>query len=119
MVGDDDLVDGEEAPLVVEEFGSATEHREFLKSIGDLPQGFRVGNADLTFTPAENPDMSDLPMRLTLMTLDQPTNSWTALFTKNVFPGTRTTVCCVTRGLARCVLISPQLTQSCLLSACH
>jgi len=87
MVGDDDLVDGEEAQAVIEEFGSAAEHREYLKGIGDLPQGFSVGNADLTFTPAENPDMSDLPMRLTLMTLDEPSNSWTALFTKNVFPG--------------------------------
>ena len=36
---------------------------------------------------SQEPTRVDLPMSLTLILLDEPTDAWTALFTTNAFPG--------------------------------
>lgn len=70
-----------------EEFVSSLKHDEFLTSQGELPKGFKVGTSSLTFDPVEEPGRLDLPMRLTLILLDEPTDNWAAMFTSNAFPG--------------------------------
>ncbi len=66
-------------------FAHRDEHRAWLASQGALPAGFRVGTTRFDFMPAEAPKPAK--MTLTLLTLDQPTPSFAALFTRNAFPG--------------------------------
>lgn len=69
------------------EFDSLEAHREWLELQAALPEGFSVGNAELSFNPVEVPSM-EAHMKLTLITLtDGPTPHFGALFTKNAFPG--------------------------------
>jgi len=70
-----------------EEFDSAAAHAAFLKAQGALPRGFKVGVSKLTFNPVEEPGRTNLPMRLTLLLLDEPSNVWASMFTSNAFPG--------------------------------
>lgn len=51
-----------------------------------LPEGFRVGTARLQFSPAEV-EGKTLPMDLSLIHLDEPTDAYAAVFTTNAFPG--------------------------------
>ncbi|RYZ04876.1 MAG: bifunctional ornithine acetyltransferase/N-acetylglutamate synthase [Myxococcales bacterium] len=67
-------------------FGSRDEHRAWLQSQGALPRGFRVGTTKLEFAPYELPSKS-AKMNLTLVTLDEPTTDFAAVFTNNAFPG--------------------------------
>jgi glutamate N-acetyltransferase/amino-acid N-acetyltransferase len=66
-------------------FSSRAEHRAWLGSQSGLPVGFRTGSAEFEFTPveAEKPGR----MRLALIALDEPTDSFAARFTRNAFPG--------------------------------
>jgi glutamate N-acetyltransferase/amino-acid N-acetyltransferase len=66
-------------------FSSTAEHRTWLQQQAALPAGFRVGTAAFDFTPAEAPK----PARMTvsLITLDEPTPDFGAVFTRNAFPG--------------------------------
>jgi len=57
-----------------------------LRTEARLPKGFRVGVAGLTFVPPEA-DMGELPMKLTLVGLNKPTEAYAAVFTRNAFPG--------------------------------
>jgi glutamate N-acetyltransferase/amino-acid N-acetyltransferase len=67
------------------EFSSVEAHRAWLKSQAKLPRGFRVGSTRFGFVPAEVHKPS--AMTLTLIALDQPTDSFAAMFTRNAFPG--------------------------------
>lgn len=69
-----------------EEFQSADEHRNFLRKNGALPSGFRVATASFPFEPREMPGKKTR-MSLTTIVLDEPTNSFAAMFTQNAFPG--------------------------------
>ena len=51
-----------------------------------LPRGFRVGTQRLDFVPAEVPSMR-ASLTVTLIALDEPTDAFAALFTRNAFPG--------------------------------
>ncbi len=51
------------------------------------PEGFRIGVSSLGFTPVEKPDGSEAAMNLTAILLDEPTESFAAVFTRNAFPG--------------------------------
>lgn len=51
-----------------------------------LPRGFSVGTTGFGFRPEEKPDMN-AKMNLTLIALEQPTESFAAVFTRNAFPG--------------------------------
>ncbi len=66
-------------------FSSSSDHRNWLRSQSDLPQGFRVGRATFDFTPGEAP----LPSKMTvsLVALDKPSPDFAAVFTRNAFPG--------------------------------
>ena len=77
-----------------EEFDSAAAHAAFLKAQGALPLGFKVGVSKLTFNPIEEPGRTNLPMRLTLLLLDEPSNVWASMFTSNAFPGSPIKVLC-------------------------
>mmetsp|Transcript_127404 Transcript_127404/g.318058 ORF Transcript_127404/g.318058 Transcript_127404/m.318058 type:complete len:560 (-) Transcript_127404:231-1910(-) len=70
--------------------GSFSSESDYLNSLSDqakLPAGFRVGTTSLSFIPAEAPDMGKLPMNLTVICADEPTEAYAAVFTKNAFPG--------------------------------
>jgi len=56
-----------------------------LQSIGRLPKGFSVGSTRFTFKPFEVDKI--LPMNLTLLVLDEPTDSFACKLTSNTFPG--------------------------------
>lgn len=60
-------------------------HRAWLASQAALPAGFRVGGTRFEFMPKEAPKPAK--MTLTLITLDQPTAAFAAMFTRNAFPG--------------------------------
>ncbi|WP_404424760.1 bifunctional ornithine acetyltransferase/N-acetylglutamate synthase [Nibricoccus sp. IMCC34717] len=66
-------------------FSSRDQHRTWLASQAALPQGFRVGSTRFDFVPFEAPKPAK--MTLTLIALDQPTDKFAALFTRNAFPG--------------------------------
>ncbi len=66
-------------------FAHRDAHRQWLQSQGALPAGFRVGCTRFEFMPKEAPKPAK--MTLTLLTLDQPTPAFAAMFTKNAFPG--------------------------------
>ena len=69
-----------------ETFQSEEEHLNFLESISTLPKGFRVGTSSFHFNPVELPTM-DANMNMTVISLDNPSSNWAAVFTKNAFPG--------------------------------
>lgn len=70
----------------VREFESEAHHVTTLLSDASLPVGFRVGTSRFTFSPAEV-EAKQLPMDLTLICLDEPTDAYAAVFTQNAFPG--------------------------------
>lgn len=70
-----------------QEFGSEEEYLAHLESQAKLPLGFRVGLGGLKFIPEEAQEMGELPMKLTVVCLDEPTSAYAAVFTSNAFPG--------------------------------
>ncbi len=66
-------------------FESRTQHREWVASQAALPQGFRVGTTRLEFVPVETGKTAK--MALTLIALDEPSEAFAAVFTRNAFPG--------------------------------
>jgi glutamate N-acetyltransferase/amino-acid N-acetyltransferase len=74
-----------------ETFANKETYLAHLKSIGQLPDGFTVGTAPLTFYPAElgepGPSAKPAKMDIAMIALDEPTSEYAAVFTKNSFPG--------------------------------
>ena len=66
-------------------FKSLTDYITHLKSISSLPRGFSIGTTRFDFSPIELD--KQLPMNLTIIKLDEPTESFAAMFTSNQFPG--------------------------------
>jgi glutamate N-acetyltransferase/amino-acid N-acetyltransferase len=66
-------------------FASREAHRAWLADQARLPRGFRAGAATFEFTPFEVEKPAR--MRLSLLTLDRPTEAFGAVFTRNAFPG--------------------------------
>ncbi|CAE8648980.1 unnamed protein product [Polarella glacialis] len=65
------------------EFGSEEDClKDSAKAVSKI-----VGNGRLKFVAVEAPDIGELPMNLTLIALDEPTEAWAAVFTQNAFPG--------------------------------
>jgi hypothetical protein len=71
-----------------EEFSTEEAHLNFLNTQARLPAGFSCGTRTFGFHPKELPTM-DACMTLSLLALDDTdgTPSWSAMFTKNAFPG--------------------------------
>ena len=66
-------------------FANRDAHRAWLGANAALPAGFRVGTTRFEFMPREAPKPAK--MTITLITLDQPTADFAAMFTRNAFPG--------------------------------
>ncbi|MDB4473629.1 bifunctional ornithine acetyltransferase/N-acetylglutamate synthase [Opitutaceae bacterium] len=66
-------------------FSNHDEHRAWLRDQSKLPLGFKVGTATFNFTPQEAPKPA--AMTLTLISLDEPSADFGAVFTRNAFPG--------------------------------
>lgn len=66
-------------------FGSAQEHAAWLATQGELPLGFRVGCVRFDFQPVEVEKPAK--MTVTMIALDEASDSFAAMFTKNAFPG--------------------------------
>jgi glutamate N-acetyltransferase/amino-acid N-acetyltransferase len=67
------------------EFASREAHLAWLKSQAALPAGFRVGTTRFEFVPVEVHKPSH--MNLTVIALEQPSDAFAAMFTRNAFPG--------------------------------
>ena len=69
-------------------FATEEEHLAFLNKHAQLPAGFSVGMHTFGFNPQELPSL-DAKMTLSLLALDDPNGSasWSAMFTRNAFPG--------------------------------
>jgi glutamate N-acetyltransferase/amino-acid N-acetyltransferase len=94
-------------------FSTRTAHRAWLAGEARLPRGFRAGSAELEFTPYEV--TKPAKMRLTLIVLDRPTDSFGAVFTKNAFPGAPVIVGRARLGGARlgAVLVNNKISNVC------
>ncbi|CAJ1444541.1 unnamed protein product [Effrenium voratum] len=57
------------------------------KAQAELPLGFKIATQSLKFVPEEAQEMGELPMRLTVISLEEPTDRVAAVFTSNAFPG--------------------------------
>lgn len=69
-------------------FDTKEEYEEYLMEASGLPKGFSTGSAKGSFVAEEAPSMGKLPIKGTVIYLeDGPTDSWAAVFTKNMFPG--------------------------------
>ena len=66
-------------------FKSQIEYLNNLEKISSLPKGFSIGTTRFSFKPFEVD--KNLFMNLTVIKLDKPTESFSAMFTKNEFPG--------------------------------
>ena len=75
---------GEQDPT---EFASEDKYLEEVSAQADLPAGFKTATSTLTFVPTEAEDMGELPMRLTVIYLQEPSDMAAAVFTQNAFPG--------------------------------
>jgi len=72
---------------MVEKYKSREEYEEEVISRSKLPKGFKVGVVPLTFFPIEKKVDKALPMKLSLILLDNDSESFGSVFTKNSFPG--------------------------------
>eukprot|EP00435_Cladocopium_sp_Y103_P012255 s4673_g3.t1 len=69
------------------EFQSEEDYLKSLELQGTLPAGFRLASSSLKFVPQEAQEMGELPMKLTVICLDEATDEVAATFTQNAFPG--------------------------------
>ncbi len=71
----------------MEKYKNREEYEEEVESRSKLPKGFKVGVVPLTFFPKEKKLETPLPMKLSLILLDEKTDSFGSVFTRNSFPG--------------------------------
>ena len=67
-------------------FNNVADYVSYLSKQAKLPQGFKVGATRFNFSPLEVSGKI-LPMNVTLIALDEPTESFAAMFTSNKVPG--------------------------------
>lgn len=68
-------------------YDSENAYRNELAARGPFPTGFSAATTHITFTPAERPREAPYQMNLALITADEPTDAFAAVFTRNAFPG--------------------------------
>lgn len=68
-------------------FSSEAAYLRYLTDQAQLPDGAQVATARLSFTPAERPTLEPYRMDLSLLLLDEPTDAFAGVFTRNAFPG--------------------------------
>ncbi len=72
-------------PSTSNSFADRAAHRAWLSTQAGLPRGFRAGAAAFEFVPFEVEKPAR--MKLALLALDEPTEAFAAVFTRNAFPG--------------------------------
>lgn len=77
----------------MKKISSATDYRSELESRGALPEGFSTGCTGLTFSPVELGNDQKMAMNLSLLLLDEPTETFAGTFTRNLFPGAPVLLC--------------------------
>ncbi|MBN1649126.1 MAG: bifunctional ornithine acetyltransferase/N-acetylglutamate synthase [Spirochaetales bacterium] len=71
----------------MEAFRSEEEYIREINKRAVLPAGFRTGASELTFFPSEKKTDKPYKMNISALVLDEPTDSFAAVFTRNRFPG--------------------------------
>src|SRR3972149_4467873 len=71
----------------MEEYQSEEDYLAALGRRSTLPLGFKIAITSFGFFPAEIGGTKQYPMNLSLILLDKPTDSFHAVFTKNLFCG--------------------------------
>ncbi len=71
----------------MELYNTYEEYIGALEERGALPEGFRTSVVPLTFFPEEREFDKPLPMNMSLIMLDRPTEKFAAVFTSNRCPG--------------------------------
>ena len=69
------------------EYQNEQDYLSDLKDRAVLPSGFRVATVPISFFPTERAVSEPLKMNLSLIALNEPTESFAAVFTRNAFPG--------------------------------
>ena len=70
----------------MERYSTSEDYLAALASRGALPPGFEVATAVTTFEPPERPG-KELPLRITLLLADRPTDAFAATLTRNTLRG--------------------------------
>jgi len=71
----------------MEEFSTKESYLKELKQRALLPEGFRTAIQSFEFYPDERDAEEPMKMNLTLIELDDPTELFAGVFTRNAFPG--------------------------------
>ena len=71
---------------VVERYDTTDAYLQALDARGTLPPGFRVATAATSFEPPERPG-KELPLKVTLLLLDEPASAFAATLTRNALRG--------------------------------
>ncbi len=71
----------------MDEFTTKEEYLNEIEKRGLLPEGFKTATVAFSFSPEERNASEPMNMDLTLISLDKPTKQFSAVFTKNTFPG--------------------------------
>ena len=79
------ILDSSLALKFSQNFKSSKDYLSYLEKISELPTGFSIGTSRFSFKPFEVEKV--LPMNLTIISLDKPTDTFAAMFTSNKFPG--------------------------------
>jgi hypothetical protein len=76
---------GKDTASTLPPFSTKEEYIEYITSASALPKGFSTGSAVGSFIPEEAPSMGKLPIKATIIHLDDgPTDNWAATFTQNM-----------------------------------
>lgn len=68
-------------------FSNQAEYHTYLQELGPLPRGFRGATSALSFMPSERPSQEPYKMDVSAIVLDNPTDSFAGVFTRNAVPG--------------------------------
>ena len=68
-------------------FNNQREYYAYLESLGALPAGFRSAVTSLNFIPAERPSAEPYNMNMAILLLDEPSECFGAVFTRNTICG--------------------------------
>ena len=69
------------------QFDSKEAYHNSLKLEGHLPEGFFISTTSLAFFPKEKKSTTAYNMNISLLCTNEPTSVFSALYTKNKFPG--------------------------------
>jgi glutamate N-acetyltransferase / amino-acid N-acetyltransferase len=71
----------------MDEFTTKEKYLQTIKARAALPDGFRTAVQPFDFYPAERDMEEPMKMNLTLIEMEEPTESFAGVFTRNAFPG--------------------------------